>query len=42
MLYNGKKYTGVIVSRGGIYKILTPSGTVSVPAGNVKGSRVIQ
>lgn len=42
MLYNGKKYTGVIVSRGGVYKILTPSGTVSVNAKEIKGSRVIQ
>lgn len=42
MLYNGKKYTGVIISRGGVYKILTPSGTISVSARDVKGSRVIQ
>jgi len=42
MLYHGKKYTGVIISRGAVYKILTPSGTVTVPARDVKGSRVIQ
>jgi len=42
MLYNGRKFTGVIVSRGGVYKILTPGGVVSVPAKEVKGSRIIQ
>lgn len=42
MLYSGKKYTGVIVSRGGVYKILTPGGTVSVPLKEVKGSKIIQ
>ncbi len=42
MLYNGRKYTGVIISRGSIYKILTPAGVVSVPAAEVKGSKIIQ
>ncbi len=42
MLYNGRKFTGVIISRGSIYKILTPAGTVSVPAMDVKGSRIVQ
>jgi len=41
-LYNGRKYTGVIISRGGVYKILTPGGVVAVPAKEVKGSRIIQ
>lgn len=42
ILYSGKKYTGVIISRGGVYKILTPGGIISVRAIDVKGSRVIQ
>ena len=42
MLYSGKKYTGVIISRGGVYKILTTGGVVSVPVNEVKGSRIIQ
>lgn len=42
MLYNGRKYTGVIISRGSIYKILTPAGTISVPAKEVKGSKIVQ
>jgi hypothetical protein len=42
ILYSGRKYTGVIISRGGVYKILTPGGTVSVQAKEVKGSRIIQ
>jgi hypothetical protein len=42
MLYNGRKFTGVIISRGSIYKILTPAGTVSVPANEVKGSKIVQ
>jgi len=42
ILYSGKKYTGVILSRGGVYKILTAGGVVSVPAKEVKGSGIIQ
>ncbi len=42
MLYNGRRYTGVIISRGSVYKILTPGGTVSFSAKSVKGSRVVQ
>jgi hypothetical protein len=42
MLYSGRKFTGVIISRGSIYKILTPAGTISVPAKEVKGSKIVQ
>ncbi len=42
VLYSGRRYTGVIVSRGEFYRILTPGGTVSIPAKEVKGSRIIQ
>jgi len=42
MLYSGRKFTGVIISRGSIYKILTPAGIISVPAEEVKGSKIIQ
>ena len=42
ILYNGKKYTGVIISRGEVYKILTTGGVASVPAKEIKGSRIIQ
>lgn len=42
IMYNGRKYTGVIISRGGVYKILTTGGVVSVPANEIKGSRIIQ
>ncbi|PKL16420.1 MAG: hypothetical protein CVV49_16380, partial [Spirochaetae bacterium HGW-Spirochaetae-5] len=42
MLYNGRKFTGVIISRGSIYKILTPAGVVSLPAKEVKGSKIVQ
>lgn len=41
-LYSGRKYTGVITSRGEIYRILTPAGNVTVPAKEVKGSRIIR
>lgn len=42
ILYNGKKYTGAIISRGTEYKILTPDGIVSVQSKEVKGTRIIQ
>ncbi len=42
MLYSGRKFTGVIISRGSIYKILTSAGVVSVPAKEVKGSKIVQ
>lgn len=42
ILYSGRRYTGVIISRGGVYKILTAGGIVSVPAKEIKGSGVIQ
>ena len=41
-LYSGRKYTGVIISRGGVYKILTTGGVVTVNAKEVKGSRIVQ
>ncbi len=42
ILYNGRRYTGVIISRGSVYKILTPGGVSTVSAKSVKGSRVVQ
>lgn len=41
-LYSGRRLTGVIVSRGSIYKILTVKGVVPVNAKDVKGTKIIQ
>jgi len=38
-LYNGKVITGVIVSRGATYRILTPAGTVSVSQDDIKSTK---
>jgi len=41
-LYNGKKYRGVILSRGGKYKVLTPRGIRWVGAQNIKNTKTIR
>jgi hypothetical protein len=42
VLYNGKKYTGVIVSRGENYGILTPAGHVTVKNTEIRGTAIIK
>lgn len=41
-LYNGRRLTGVIVSRGSIYKILTVRGIVPINSKDVKGTKIIK
>ncbi len=40
-LYSGKVYRGVILSRGASFKILTTSGTVTVPKNTIKRTRIV-
>lgn len=42
LLYNGKIYRGVILSRGCSYILQTPQGTVSIPSTQVRNIRKIQ
>lgn len=42
LLYSGKKIRGVIVERGSHYKILTTSGYVSIPAKQVRNTKVLR
>jgi hypothetical protein len=41
-LYNGKRYTGAIISRGGIYSFVTLDGIKKIPAKDVKNVRIIK
>ncbi|MBN2402158.1 MAG: FecR domain-containing protein [Spirochaetes bacterium] len=41
-LYNGKRYTGAIISRGGIYSFITVDGIKKIPAKDVKYVRIIK
>ena len=40
-LYSGKVYRGVILSRGSSFKILTTSGTITVPKNKIKRTRIV-
>lgn len=42
VLFNGKKYTGVIISRGESYKILTSAGVITFKRNELKETRIIQ
>ncbi len=41
-LYNGRKYTGAIVSRGGIYSLVTVDGIKKIPGKDIKNVRIIK
>ncbi|MFH0975594.1 MAG: FecR family protein [Spirochaetota bacterium] len=41
-LYNGQRYTGAIISRGGIYSFITVKGIKKIPAKDVKNVRIIK
>lgn len=41
-LYNGRVLQGAILSRGDTYKILTISGTIAVPAKDIKRTEIIK
>jgi hypothetical protein len=41
-LYNGKRYTGAIISRGGTYSFVTVDGVKKIPAKDVKNVRIIK
>ncbi len=41
-LYNGKKYTGAIISRGGIFTFITVNGIKKASAKDVKNVRIIK
>ena len=42
ILYSGKVVRGVIIERGAYYKVLTTSGYVSIPAKQVRNTRVLR
>jgi hypothetical protein len=42
ILYTGKMYKGVILYRGGKYKMLTPSGIIRIPAAKIKHTKFIK
>jgi hypothetical protein len=41
-LYNGKTYTGAIISREGIFAVMTVTGIKNIPSKNVKNVRIIK
>jgi hypothetical protein len=41
-LYNGRRYTGAIISRGGIYSLITVDGIKKIQAKDVKNVRIIK
>lgn len=41
-LYNGKRYKGVVISRGKLFSIMTPGGVKKIQSRNVKNVRILE
>jgi hypothetical protein len=41
-LYNGRVIQGAVMTRGEVYTILTPGGTITIPEKQIKGSRILK